>query len=135
MTTQSYVRATGAVVTLVAIVLAGISIKAPRAHADDDDTKTRSQIGLAIAPVPLNMDGKDRDLVGLGSYIVNAQSDCNGCHSRGPATEFANGGNPYLLPPPLGHLAVQRRSIRQPTWAAAEISARTRDSSTFTAET
>ena len=102
MTTQSYAKAFGAVVTLVAIVLAGISIKAPRAHADDDDTNTKSQIGLAIAPVPLNMDGKDPDLVGLGSYIVNAQSDCNGCHSRGTATEFTNVGNPYLLPPPQG---------------------------------
>lgn len=102
MTTQSYVRAAGTVVTLVAIVLAGMSIKAPRAHADDDDTKSRSQIGLAIAPVPLNMDGKDPDLVGLGSYIVNAQSGCNGCHSKGPATEFTVVGNPYLLPPPNG---------------------------------
>jgi len=37
--------------------------------------------------------------VGLGSYIVNAQGDCNGCHSAGPATEFAVGGNPYFGQP------------------------------------
>jgi hypothetical protein len=36
-------------------------------------------------------------LVGLGSYIVNAQADCDGCHSAGPPTEFAPGGNPYFL--------------------------------------
>jgi hypothetical protein len=37
--------------------------------------------------------------VGLGSYIVNVQADCNGCHSAGPDTEFTPSGNPYLLPP------------------------------------
>jgi hypothetical protein len=36
-------------------------------------------------------------LVGLGSYIVNAQGDCNGCHSASPQTEFVPGKNPYLL--------------------------------------
>jgi hypothetical protein len=27
---------------------------------------------------------------------VNVVGDCNGCHSAGPATEFAPGGNPYF---------------------------------------
>jgi hypothetical protein len=39
--------------------------------------------------------------VGLGSYIVNAVGDCNGCHSAGPQTEFVPGGNPYQLSPPF----------------------------------
>jgi hypothetical protein len=51
--------------------------------------------GLQIAPVMLNMQGKDPNLVGYGSYLVNAVADCNGCHSAGPPTEFAKGGNPY----------------------------------------
>jgi hypothetical protein len=55
--------------------------------------------GFAIAPVPLNLHDKDHELVGLGSYIVNAQADCNGCHSAGPQTEFAPGGNPYFGQP------------------------------------
>lgn len=101
MTIQSYAKIAGAVVTLVAMILAAVSIKAPRAHADDDDSNSKVQIGFAIAPVLLNMDGKDPDLVGLGSYIVNSY-DCNGCHSMGPATEFTGPGNPYLLPPPGG---------------------------------
>src|SRR5258708_5950148 len=54
------------------------------------------QKGLAIAPVPQNTQGKDMNLVGYGSYLVNAVADCNGCHSAGPQTEFAMGGNPYL---------------------------------------
>ena len=41
-------------------------------------------------------------MVGLGSYVVNAVGDCNGCHSAGPTTEFASpAGNPYLLSPPF----------------------------------
>jgi len=38
--------------------------------------------------------GKNRELVGLGSYIVNSTGDCNGCHS-GPAGEYAAGGDPF----------------------------------------
>jgi len=72
MTIPSYAKVAGAVVTLVAIVLAGMSIKEPRAQASDDDTDSRVQIGLKIAPVPLNLNGKDRAMVGLGSYLVTA---------------------------------------------------------------
>src|SRR3569833_348115 len=56
-------------------------------------------IGLRIAPVPLNMSRRDRNQVGLGSYLVNV-GDCNGCHSAGPQTEFTADGNPYLFAPP-----------------------------------
>lgn len=47
--------------------------------------------GLAIAPVALNLDGKERTLVGEGSYIVNI--NCAGCHTN---PEFAAGGNPFF---------------------------------------
>src|SRR6202043_4132586 len=43
-----------------------------------------------------DLDGKNRKLVGLGSYLVNAVAACNGCNSAGPATEYAMGGNPYF---------------------------------------
>ena len=98
MTIQSYAKFAGAVATLVAIVLAGLSIKPPRAHADDDDTDSRIRIGFEIAPVPLKLHGKNRALVGLGSYLVNAVGDCNGCHTSGgpPNFDYAPGGNPYF---------------------------------------
>lgn len=48
--------------------------------------------GFQIAPVPLRLKGKNRELVGLGSYIVNAQGGCNDCHTNPP---FAPGGDPY----------------------------------------
>jgi len=56
----------------------------------------RVQIGLDAAPVPLNMAGKNRALVGLGSYYVNVVGDCNGCHSAGPQTEYLPGNDPYF---------------------------------------
>jgi hypothetical protein len=42
------------------------------------------------------MAGKNPAQVGLGSYLVNVAGDCNGCHSAGPQTEYAPGGNPYF---------------------------------------
>jgi hypothetical protein len=57
--------------------------------------------GFQIAPVPLNTAGKNLELVGLGSYIVNGVGDCNGCHSAGPPTQYTTNGNPYQLSPPF----------------------------------
>src|ERR1700688_929407 len=66
--------------------------------ADTSDQREESRVrrGFEIAPVTLKLEGRNRALVGLGSYIVNAVGDCNGCHSAGPQTEFLAGGNPYL---------------------------------------
>jgi hypothetical protein len=66
---------------------------------DKDPDDDRILAGLAIAPVPLNLDGKNKALVGLGSYLVNGSGDCNGCHSNGPATEFSASRNPYFGQP------------------------------------
>jgi hypothetical protein len=98
---------TAAVVTAFAvIVLAGTVNGSKRVAARDDQSsdpkeESRIQRGFEIAPVSLNLQGKNRALVGLGSYIVNAVSDCNGCHSAGPQTEFAPDGSPYQLSPPF----------------------------------
>jgi hypothetical protein len=82
---------------LAALILSGATLSPTLAKGGDQgidaDTVRR---GFDIAPVPLNRKGKDRDLVGLGSYLVNAVASCNDCHSAGPAVEFAPGGNPYF---------------------------------------
>src|SRR5580765_4934643 len=52
----------------------------------------RIEQGFDIAPVPLHFQRKDRDLVGLGSYLVNAVGGCNDCHTNPP---YAAGGDPY----------------------------------------
>lgn len=82
-------------VTAVAFLL----YLAPCAKAQqvsDPETQLKILRGYQTAPVPLNLTGRDTTLVGLGSYIVNISGECNGCHSQGPANEFANGGNPYF---------------------------------------
>ena len=43
-------------------------------------------------PVKLKLRGLNPALVGLGSYIVNAQGACNDCHTKPP---FAEGGDPF----------------------------------------
>lgn len=90
---------------LAVILLAGVINNSHRVHAQNEGNNDEAQlihIGYAIAPVPLNLAGKNADqraLVGLGSFIVNGQADCNGCHTAGgpPNFNFANNGNPYFL--------------------------------------
>ncbi len=62
--------------------------------AEDEDLHGDSRIaqGYRIAPVHLNLQGKNRGLVGLGSYLVNAVGGCNDCHTNPP---YAVGGDPY----------------------------------------
>ena len=92
----------GATAAFAGVALAGMLMISPHARAgdrdDDDDKDPRIKIGFEIAPVPLNLEDKNRKLVGLGSYIVNAQADCNGCHNGGgpPNFNYALGGNPYF---------------------------------------
>jgi hypothetical protein len=87
-----------------AILLAGMLSSSPRIRATDNDDEDRNesrvQRGLDIAPVHLNLEGRNRALVGLGSYIVNAHVPCNECHGAGPAiNQFLPGQNPYFGQP------------------------------------
>jgi hypothetical protein len=100
MTLKQFAGAAVTVAALALLVLVGTLISSPRVRADDNDgEESKIRQGFEIAPVKLNLNGKDRDLVGLGSYIVNAQADCNGCHTNSPMTEFTSSGNPYLIRP------------------------------------
>lgn len=98
---KPWLKSIGASKLCGALVFAGLLATSKSGEALEDngeDSNSKIQIGFAAAPVPLNLVGKNRALVGLGSYIVNVGSECNGCHSAGPQTEFANSHNPYLLP-------------------------------------
>jgi len=105
MKTEQLVRTAGGVALTVGVVLlAGTLISLPRVKAhdgQDGDEDSLIRIGFRIAPVRLNLKGKNRALVGLGSFIVNAQADCNGCHTSGgpPNFNYAAGGNPYFGQP------------------------------------
>ena len=92
-------RVGGVVVT---VFLAAMLMRSHHAQAHeegDDRDEADEEQGLDIAPVPLNLTGKNRELVARGSYIVNTLIDCNGCHSAGPQTAYAPGGNPYFGQP------------------------------------
>lgn len=65
------------------------------ASKNDDTSESTIQRGFEIAPVPLNLRGKNRALVGLGSYIVNT-GGCNDCHTN---PSYAPGGDPFLGEP------------------------------------
>src|SRR5579872_2813677 len=90
----------------VAVILAltGIQLSSLKASAanNGDSEQHLITIGLSLAPDFLNLTGADLDLVGLGSFIVNAQADCNGCHVSDGANEFLPTNNPFLLPPNNG---------------------------------
>ena len=84
------------------ITFAGMQLVSPRVHAQDNAMSEQSEIiiGWRLAPPFLKTQGKNPALVGLGSYIVNAQADCNGCHGSDPANEYLATNNPYFLSPP-----------------------------------
>jgi hypothetical protein len=47
----------------------------------ESEDELEVQTGFRISPVKLDLTHKDPELVGLGSYIVNAQGGCNDCHT------------------------------------------------------
>jgi len=65
----------------IMVIAAGMSFNPMLAKADDDDGESRIKRGFEIAPVKLNLIEKNRALVGLGSYLVNAVAGCNDCHT------------------------------------------------------
>ncbi len=101
MTFKHLPKAAVVVAVAGAVALCGMFMSSPRVHADDNQDLVA--IGFEIAPVELNLTGKDPNLVGWGSFIVNAEADCNGCHTASPmGTEYGStsaSNNPYLLFP------------------------------------
>jgi hypothetical protein len=75
---------------VVAMFFMSVSIQQSSAQANNDESIVKQ--GLAIAPVDLDLRGKNRALVGIGSYLVNAVSECNDCHTR---PYYQLGGNPF----------------------------------------
>lgn len=78
-------------------VLSQSKVKALGNGNNDDISASVIQRGFDIVPegLQLNLRGKNRALVGLGSYIVNT-SGCNDCHTNPP---YAAGGDPFLGEP------------------------------------
>ena len=108
MTLTNFAKTATAGGALALVTLMGMLLTSQRGSAQNgNDDAARIQQGFAIAPVPLNLAGKNAEqvaLVGLGSYLVNAIGDCDGCHFLSAPPDFGNpdfnflsGHNPYLL--------------------------------------
>ncbi len=90
--------------TFVLAGLASLSLLALNqkpAQADHDDghhytERERIEQGFRIAPVPLKCERRDEDLVGLGSYLVNAVGGCNDCHTN---PSYTPAGDPFMGKP------------------------------------
>lgn len=90
------------VAVVLAVFLAAFTLVSQGQDASsrtEDSTGLPSNLvkrGLALAPVPLTYKKKDKELVGYGSYLVNAIGGCNDCHTM---PSYAVGGNPFLGQP------------------------------------
>jgi hypothetical protein len=75
------------------IASAAVSVSAAAGWRDFLDSENPVKRGYALVPpgVVLNLAGKDRQLVGLGSYVVNT-SGCTDCHSH---PTYSPGGDPF----------------------------------------
>jgi cytochrome c553 len=89
-------RVAGLVVAVGLATVFGLAMNAGRqggpAHRLPARAETEVQRGLEIAPVPLDLDGRNRAFVGRGSYLVNAVGSCNDCHT---CPSYEPGHNPY----------------------------------------
>src|SRR5580693_682636 len=59
---------------LVVVAISVALVSASGRESDEERENSEVRTGLKIAPVALNLENKDIHLVGLGSYVVNAQS-------------------------------------------------------------
>jgi len=91
---------------LAGFILLVFLVYARGIEAQGSSETSQIQIGMDIAPVRLNLTGKNRSLVGLGSYNVNAQGGCNDCHTWRPTdvppnfgSNYEEGGDPFLGQP------------------------------------
>ena len=85
-------------VPLAALAVLSLALAAG-ARADDEHSESQIKRGFEIVPqgVHLNLAGKNRALVGLGSYLVNT-SGCNDCHTH---PEFLPGNDPFQGQPEM----------------------------------
>ena len=88
--------ASGAILAfLAASYLSQPRLQAQTGGNSGEDSRIRQ--GFDISPLPMDLDGTNPALVGLGSYYVNAAASCADCHTNFP--QYLAGGNPYLGQP------------------------------------
>ena len=119
MTSMQIAKPAGTVAGIAMLCFAALSVTSLRVQADSGEADSRVQIGFNIAPVKLNLKGLAPGLVGKGSYIVNAQGDCVGCHRTPASTDPSIGGDTWaagtaIVPTPTPPLPAT--SEHNPFW-------------------
>ena len=60
----------------------------PHSTSSEDESRVKAGFDYADSQgITLDVKGKNRGLVGLGSYLVNAVGGCNDCHTTPPFTQ------------------------------------------------
>jgi len=96
-------------IALSAVFVASFGMAIARADHDrpgiidhDDDDDARVAVGFKYAKdqgIQLNLKNRNRELVGLGSYLVNAVGGCNDCHTAGKVIPGDGLTGPYTKDP------------------------------------
>jgi hypothetical protein len=86
---------------LTGAALCGLIIAGTLISASPEESRHAAKVrkGFAISPVAMDQTGKNPDLVGYGSYLVNAVGGCADCHASSLTAVFAPGGNPAFGQP------------------------------------
>jgi len=75
-------RRTGTLlIVMLGVTFLGVALRGNDDDKRDDREDSRVARGFEISPVVPHVTKRNRELVGLGSYIVNAQAGCNDCHT------------------------------------------------------
>jgi hypothetical protein len=112
LTFAARVRRTPGRFALAIALVAGIGFSiSASGEADADREESQIERGYAIVPqgVTLNLHGRNRALVGLGSYIVNT-TGCNDCHTH---PSYLPAGDPFAGMPELVNSAQYLTGGRQ----------------------
>ena len=104
---------------LAGLILLIFLVYARTTDAQGSSESSQIQIGMDIAPVHLDLKGKNRSLVGLGSYIVNAQGGCNDCHTWRITTEARPISAATTKRVAIRSLASRSRSMPRDIWREA----------------
>lgn len=103
-------------ISTLAIAVASIAFwGCPEGQTLANELDSRSEIGFAIADQQGIALDHDNPVLGLGSYLINANNSCNDCHTQ---PNYAPGGDPYSRQPkqvPLANFLAGGRLFATPT--------------------
>jgi hypothetical protein len=85
------------VIVFIAALFNSFGQPGNQGNQGNNDSESQVQRGFQVAPVHLNLDGKNRALVGMGSYLVNVVAQCNDCHTSPAYSDNPFAGDPGVF--------------------------------------